>query len=91
MTQKTSYKTNPDRIGDTVPLLTESSYDLSEIPTSELAREMGRRAAPSQAARRILSHCQFCTLPFGVKEMRRHIPVCVKNPRRRKVEANNAE
>jgi hypothetical protein len=62
----------------------EVIIDLSNVPSSELAREMARRSRPSHAARRVLKPCRFCTLPFGVRDMRDHLHVCILNPRRRR-------
>jgi len=56
--------------------------DLSRVPSSELAREMSRRSLPGLAARRVLKPCQFCKLPFGVRDMRKHLHVCTFNPNR---------
>jgi len=44
---------------------------------------MSRRSLPSIAARRILKKCQFCTLPFGVRDMKKHLHECTFNPTRR--------
>jgi hypothetical protein len=52
------------------------------VPSSELAREMSRRAILGRAARRILRPCKFCTLPFGARDMQAHLPVCTKRIRK---------
>jgi hypothetical protein len=56
------------------------SIDLSQIPTSELAREMGRRN-PNKNSQTKFRDCRFCGLPFGgVRKLWDHMRVCEKNP-----------
>jgi hypothetical protein len=71
-----------------------SPIDLSTVPSSELAREMSRRAILGHAARRVLRPCKFCKLPFGARDMQAHLPVCTmktRRPRTRKGSENNGE
>jgi len=59
------------------------SVDLSGIPSSALASELSRRAwRQGRPARRVFKPCKFCTLPFGTRDMRRHLQICIQNPRR---------
>jgi hypothetical protein len=56
------------------------TIDLSEIPTSDLAREMQRRN-PNKNATTKFRDCRFCGLPFaGVRKLWDHMRVCEKNP-----------
>jgi hypothetical protein len=67
--------------------------DLRNVPSSALAREMGRRSAMiHSAARQKFRPCRYCTLPFGYRAMRAHLRECIFNPRvRRRKERANAK
>jgi hypothetical protein len=79
------------QLGETQKL--NIGIDLTKISSSDLAREMARRARPAQAARRILKPCKFCQLPFAVREMRAHLHLCTMKTdlRRRKGSVTNGE
>ena len=56
------------------------TIDLSEIPTSALAREMQRRN-PNKNQLVKFRDCRFCGFPFaGVRKLMEHVRVCEKNP-----------
>jgi hypothetical protein len=54
--------------------------DLSEVPTSQLYSEIGRRrvAARRKASGRpkVLLACRLCGVTLGTREMRRHVALC---------------
>jgi hypothetical protein len=55
--------------------------DLSEVPTSSLYSEIGkRRVAKRKAGGRpkVLRRCMLCEVMLGTAEMRKHVPQCKK-------------
>jgi hypothetical protein len=55
------------------------TIDLSQVSTSELAREMSRRNPNKNATTKYID-CEFCGHPFGTRAMMDHRRVCVMNP-----------
>lgn len=63
-------------------------WDLTTIPEREFNSERGRRLAVQRktpAVPKKLRPCSMCGGEFGAREMLKHIPRCLKNPKNLKI------
>lgn len=58
--------------------------DLSKVPDALILAEAGRRRRAMASTRpKVLHECQHCGKMFGAAEVRKHRPVCPRNPKNR--------
>ena len=58
-----------------------ANFDITTIPDDVLLRESARRLRARQVRSpraKVLRQCPKCGEPFGARELRKHLPLCVK-------------
>jgi hypothetical protein len=59
-------------------------FDLSQVPDEVLFREAGLRAVSKrQRVYKKDNFCPFCAQTFGSRELRKHLVVCERKPKKR--------